>query len=373
MRKRTIVWSVVLLLVAGILASILPLVSGATRREVVFSTSWSLRETAKHNGLPLKKVLHVMSHDDHRVWTWPRNKPIADLPVTPARVRQAIAHVLGETAVGWAVLKFLLWAACVPVVLLTVLTRHVIRTVRIVWLVGVVVIFGVVLGASPNPMEALVKTGKALNHMEAEPWAAVVGLAIFTVLSLAGPKFVCSWGCHLGALQESLFNLPVMRIKRAWRVPFGVSLAVRAVLFVGFVLLLFTAWFGLTNFVVYHHVNYFKLFDPAELARFALYLLPVFVVASVLIYRPFCQFICPFGLYAWALQDLSVHRIEIDRDACIACEQCIDACPTEAMKGLFAGKRRFFLPDCWSCGQCVESCSQGAIRFAPTPRPGARG
>ena len=364
--KRTVIWSLVLVVVACTLSVIIPLVSaGSARSAVEFSESWSLREAAQHNGLPLKKVLHVMSHEDHRVWAWPRRKPIDELPIDPELVRHAIGHVLEDSPGGWTVLKFLLWAVCVPVVLLAILTRRAIRPVRIVWLVGMVGIFGVWLGASPNPMESLVKTFKAINNMEAEPWAAVVGLAVFTVLSLAGPKFICSWGCHLGALQECLFNLPVLRVKCNFRVPFCLSLTIRIVLFVGFVLLLFTEMFGLSNFVVYHHVNFFKLFSIAELARFALYLLPVFLIASVLVYRPFCQFICPFGLYAWALQDLAVHRVQIDRDTCIACEQCIGACPTDAMKGLLAGQRRIFLPDCWSCGQCVESCPEGAIRFAP--------
>lgn len=373
--QPTVVRSVILLLLAIALAATIPLVSRSTRGEVVFSASWSLREAAQRNHLPLKKILHVMSHEDHRAWTWPRGKPITQLPVAPERVREAIQHVVGESAAGWTVLKFLLWAVCVPVVLLAILVRSAIRPLRIVWLVSVVAVFGVVLGASPNPMESLVKTFKALNRMEAEPWAAVVGLALFTVLSLAGPKFICSWGCHLGALQETLFNLPVLRAKRRFRVPFGLSLAVRVVLFAGFAVLLFTTWFGIGNFVVYHHVNFFKLFDPAELARFALYLLPIFVVASLLIYRPFCQFVCPFGLYAWAIQDLAVHRIQIDRDTCIACEECVDACPTEAMKGIFEGRRRVFLPDCWSCGQCVEHCPEGAIRFAPVrarPKTGAK-
>ena len=158
MRKRTIVWSVVLLLVAGILASILPLVSGATRREVVFSTSWSLRETGETQRSPPQEG--PPRDEPRRSSCVGRGPETSRSPIyrsTPERVRKAIAHVLGESGVGWAVLKFLLWATCVPVVLLTILTRHVIRTVRIVWLVGVVVVFGVALGASPNPMEALVK------------------------------------------------------------------------------------------------------------------------------------------------------------------------------------------------------------------------
>ena len=86
--------------------------------------------------------------------------------------------------------------------------------------------------------------------------------------------------------------------------------------------------------------------------------------ASLFIYRPFCQFICPFGLYSWLLENISIKRIKIIEDKCIKCEKCVKTCPTQAMKGIYEKKRKHFLPDCWSCGACIEACPTDAIKYS---------
>ena len=90
---------------------------------------------------------------------------------------------------------------------------------------------------------------------------------------------------------------------------------------------------------------------------------PIFIVASFYIYRPFCQFICPFGLYAWLLENTAMYKIKINENQCTKCQKCVDRCPTEAMKGIYEKKRDYFLPDCWSCGECIEVCPENAVKY----------
>jgi len=179
---------------------------------------------------------------------------------------------------------------------------------------------------------------------------------------------LCSWGCQLGALQESIFNIPIFRRKYNIQVPFAISLTFRVAVFATFISLLFGFGYGVVegikNFVIYHHINYFKIFHFHDLAIIALYTLPIFIIASLFIYRPFCQFICPFGLYSWLLENISIKRIKIIEDKCIKCEKCVKACPTQAMKGIYEKKRKYFLPDCWSCGACIEACPADAIKYS---------
>jgi len=169
--------------------------------------------------------------------------------------------------------------------------------------------------------------------------AVLVSLAIFSMFSIWGAKLICSWGCHLGALQETLFNIPILRKKYKFQVPFVLSLAVRLAVFTAFVVLLFWAGDRTKDFVLYHHVNYFKLFPFDHLAKVALYTLPIMIVASVFIFRPFCQFVCPFGLWAWLLQNVAINKVRIDRTKCIECKKCVKNCPTQAMKGTYGAKR----------------------------------
>jgi len=213
----------------------------------------------------------------------------------------------------------------------------------------------------------VVKLGKWFGGIQGGPAVVVAAFGLFTLFSVPAAKLVCSWGCQLGALQESIFNIPLLRKKYRWHVPFWVSLGARLVLFGAFVVLLF----GLGDFVVFHHVNYFKVFRPAELAPFAAATVGVMLLASFFVYRPFCQFVCPFGLWAWVLESVAPVKVRLDESKCIHCERCVRQCPTEAMKARYADKRGFFLPDCWSCGTCREVCPTDAITFEAA-RPGAR-
>jgi len=361
--KRNIVLCSGLVAVTTAMAAMASQYAGASSQQIAFSEDMTLKQLAKRNGLPLKKILHIMSHKDHAVWELPKQKPIRSLAVDPVEVRAALEHIREESGAIWDSLRYIVWALLISAVVLFVLTRKKIRTVRSVIMLFSVGVFGVLLGASPNPMESVVKSLKMLNNMEAEPKVVVLSLIIFTIMSLAGSKLICSWGCQLGALQECLFNIPLFKRKSSFQVPFTISLVVRVVFFVVFLLMLFGIALGISNFVIYHHVNYFKVYRFHDMAKFALYTLPVLLVASLLIFRPFCQFICPFGLYAWLLENFAANRIRIDREECIECLECVKACPTEAMKGLHAEKRTYLLPDCWSCGKCIEACPTNAVLY----------
>ncbi len=209
-----------------------------------------------------------------------------------------------------------------------------------------VLIFGVVLGDLPNPMEATVKAFKLLNKMTGEPATVIISFILFTLFSIWGAKLLCSWGFHLGTFQETIFNIPIFKKNYKFQVPFAVSLVSRLAFFVAFIMLLFGIGLDIKNFVIFHQVNYFKLFRPANLAPFALYSLVVLVPASLFVFRPFCQFICPFGLCAWLLQNIAINKIRIERDKCINCKKCEKACPTGVMKTIYEDKRRHFLSDC---------------------------
>jgi polyferredoxin len=240
-------------------------------------------------------------------------------------------------------------------------------------MVGVAVVFGLVLGEAPNPMEAVVKVFKATRAMEARPFDLAVLLALFSAMAILGNKLICGWGCQLGALQDAIHTIsPLERVKKK-KVPFWLANSVRLVIFVAFLDCLYGLVFGSGHFVIYHQLNFFKLYNWT-LAPLALLLLPLLFVLSLFLYRPFCQFVCPFGLYSWVLENVSVYRVRVSERLCINCDNCVEACPTQAMEGRLHFKRNVFLPDCWACGACVEHCPVNAIVFDRTvPRGTAEG
>jgi len=136
----------------------------------------------------------------------------------------------------------------------------------------------------------------------------------------------------------------------------GMALALPFVL-----LLLFGIIGGQKGLVLYHFVNPFNLFNlDIESVSVGI---TVFVALALSLgtYRPFCQFICPFGFLSWLLERISLFRVKIDRERCTNCGACIRACPLQAAKGRVAGKR--FPADCFSCARCLNVCPEDAIAY----------
>jgi len=137
-------------------------------------------------------------------------------------------------------------------------------------------------------------------------------------------------------------------------------------------LVLFGIVGGREGFVIYHFINPFNLFNfDIETVTVGATIL-VALVVSVGFYRPFCQFVCPFGFLSWLLERLSIFRVTIDHDRCTNCGACVSACPLDAAKDRVAGKA--FPADCFSCARCLNVCPVDAIRYGfvgtkPTGQP----
>ena len=146
------------------------------------------------------------------------------------------------------------------------------------------------------------------------------------------------------------------------------SNTVRGGLFVVVLLLLFGVVGRQKGLVLYHYVNPFNLFNfDIETVSIGITIVLVLVL-SFGRYRPFCQFVCPFGFLSWLLERVSVFRVKIDRDRCIECGACARACPLEAAEGRLAG--RLLPADCFSCARCLNVCPVDAVAYGPVWKKG---
>jgi polyferredoxin len=225
-----------------------------------------------------------------------------------------------------------------------------------------VIIAGFLLGKSPNPMESVVKVFKSMVGLYPDPIAKTIALLFFIILAVIGNKIICGWACPFGALQELVYSIPILRKIKQRKLPFLLTNTIRAGLFAVMLLFLFGIIGGRKGTVIYHNINPFNLFDLDFETVSILLTVILSLLGAFIVYRPFCQLICPFGFISWIIGRFSIVRVRIDKDKCTKCGACIKACPLEAAKGLVYDKR---LPaDCFSCARCLNVCSVDAIQYS---------
>ena len=79
--------------------------------------------------------------------------------------------------------------------------------------------------------------------------------------------------------------------------------------------------------------------------------------ACLVIWRPFCKYLCPLGAIYGLFNRFALYRLELDTDKCIRCGKCTAACRmgAEPMRDPNSA-------ECIRCGDCVSVCPAGALR-----------
>jgi len=177
---------------------------------------------------------------------------------------------------------------------------------------------------------------------------AAAGMILLLLLSLVFGRIFCGHICPAGAVQELASLVPLPKIGQNWK---QVSLVIRAVVFV----IVLAAAFGWSIGII----DYFGLkeFFSLDVTSVLFYVFLGVLLLSMVVYRPFCRFICPYGLLLSLTAAVSAFKFR-RTDRCIECGCCERACPTnEARLGDLKS-------ECYMCGRCVEACPvEGALVY----------
>lgn len=340
-------------------------------QELVLRNGMTLEEFGKANGLDRPVLRAVFALKDASQL----KKPLSDYNMSSEdlsqRVHRAIALRNENASKDWGkiLLKFALWVVFLAFVFVLVRRGLVRSRLRVVLYSVAVLTFGVVLGSDPSPMGTVKDAVALYGAVGAIFRPRMIAMAAFLVMALLANKFICAWGCQLGALQDLLLRIrsDVVGIRVSWKPPFAVTNTVRVSFFAVMVVFAF-----LFAFDIVEPIDPFKVYKPTALTIAGAGFLVSILAASLFMYRPWCHLFCPFGLLGWLIEKISVFKVTVDYDTCIACGACEKACPSTVMGAIL--KRDRAIPDCFACATCIESCPVGAVQLRAgrrsLPRPG---
>ncbi|MDL2300567.1 4Fe-4S binding protein [Clostridiaceae bacterium OttesenSCG-928-D20] len=199
----------------------------------------------------------------------------------------------------------------------------------------------------------------------------VFGILVFFG-SLMG-RFVCGFLCPFGLIQDLLHKIPFPKKLKAFRGDRLLRWAKYAILML-FVIIM-------PMFIVDILGQGFPFFCkyicpagtlegglPLVLMNKALHkglgflyawknlLLVITIIGSIIIYRPFCKYVCPLGAIYSVFNPIAIFRYRTDESKCISCGACSAVCKMGCDPSVKPNDL-----ECIRCGGCIKVCPTSAI------------
>jgi NosR/NirI family transcriptional regulator, nitrous oxide reductase regulator len=179
--------------------------------------------------------------------------------------------------------------------------------------------FGIFRQGCPCPVGGVQDTIAFFVNPEAA--IDVCALAFFFVpiaVALFRGRLYCGGACPLGAAQELAFlrRIPIPA-------PVERALGVVPVFMLG--TLVAGAITAGPN-IACAYDPFLPVFHPGGISGRWL-LSAGFIVASLGVYRPYCRFLCPYGLILKGASLFATRKCDISPDVCLDCGVCADSCP----------------------------------------------
>lgn len=194
-------------------------------------------------------------------------------------------------------------------------------------------------------------------------------LLVGTVLG----RFVCGFLCPFGLVQELLHKIPFPKKIKTFHADRVLRLLKYAILLIFVILLpLFAVdaagggapWFckwicpagTLEGGIPLVFTNPMLQSAVGFLFTWKMVILLTTVLLSIVIYRPFCKYICPLGAIYALFNRISLYRYTVNPQTCTGCRQCEAACPMNIRP-----QEETNHPECVRCGKCRDACPEAAI------------
>jgi polyferredoxin len=174
-------------------------------------------------------------------------------------------------------------------------------------------------------------------------WLSFTVITAILVLSVIFGAIWCGWICVLGALQEFIFKhnkWNLLKTKKANKI----LIYIQAVVFVIFVI-----WTILAKYPVLCSYDPFISIFRLRIFNWVGYIsVPLLLVSSLFIYRPFCRIICPIGLLLYVIKYLPF-AAKLKILECTNCRKCHTYCEISAINEKKTDN------NCMMCGECKKA------------------
>lgn len=187
------------------------------------------------------------------------------------------------------------------------------------------------------------------------PDADVVGEKIWLSVLFVG-VFFCGWLCPFGTIQEWIFwSAKKLKIKQ-YRVPVNIQqyLQISRYLFYAVSALGITFFFLSSRYYFNHNLVMGMLTWLSGLT------LAAFLIASVFIERPFCNYFCMKGAADGVMSVVRPLSIAREENQCIHCHLCDKSCP---MNILVESHNFIRHPNCINCFKCISACPKNCLKY----------
>ncbi len=359
----------VITLVAGLSAVSISLWGGEAEKatevtELQIDREMTLARFGQANNLAnpvLKSVFGLQSKSD-------LNKRIEEYDLTNEQIQKKVEAAAAlnaeEESKDWIKIftKFVSWSVFLVMAFFLMRKGSITPRLRKKLYIAAAFIFGIVLGSDPSAMGTIkdAVTLYASNGVFFPP--RMVALGVFLLMAFLANKFICSWGCQAGVLQDLIFRQnrnerDTKGIFRQYKPPFVITNTFRIMFFGVFTLAAF-----LWSIDIIEFIDPFKIYKPMALGTLGIGFVGLLLIASLFVYRPWCHLFCPFGLIGWLVEKISLYRIKVNYDSCIACEACAKACPSTVMNAIL--KQENTIPDCFACANCIDVCPTDSVTLA---------
>jgi len=186
-------------------------------------------------------------------------------------------------------------------------------------------------------------------------------------------RFVCGWLCPFGLIQDLLYKIPF--VKKIKKVKMDRYLRyLKYIILIVFVILL---PLFVVDIIGQGSPTFCKYICPAGtleggvplvllndtfvdaigfLFAWKMTILIITIIASIIIFRPFCKYICPLGAIYGLFNGISLYQYRIEDSKCIKCNACTNACKMNIEPYKTPNHM-----ECIRCGDCKRACPTKAI------------